>query len=77
MADDTTRTSGGLGEATDADERTDGRPSRIEPATPADTGRPAAVRDTAGGDPGGTEGTVAPEEEGAEPGTEHAPGGDL
>jgi hypothetical protein len=58
-------------------ERTDGRPSDTPPATAADTGRPESLRDTPAGTPAGTEGTVAEEEQGAEPDTEHAPGSDL
>ena len=57
-------------------ERTEGRPSEVPPATPADTGRPDPVREGSTGT-AGTEGTVAPEERGEEPETEHAPGADL
>ena len=57
-------------------ERTEGRPSDVPPATPDDKGRPAATRDEPGDEPR-TDRTVAPEEEGEEPATEHAPGSDL
>jgi hypothetical protein len=58
-------------------ERTEGRPSGTAPATPDDTGRPDAVRDDTSGMSTDTDETVAPEEKGEEPETEHAPGSDL
>lgn len=58
-------------------ERTDGRPTDVGPATPHDSGRPSVARTNTGGPDAETAQTVAPEEKGEEPETEHAPGGDL
>lgn len=60
-------------------ERTDGRPGDAGPATPDDAGRPSVVRvNTSGtGSEPGAHDTVAPEEQGEHPETEHAPGSDL
>jgi len=64
-------------ETNQGNERTEGRPSDVPPATTDDTGRPDVMRDTPAGTPAGTEGTIAEEEKGGEPETEHAPGSDL
>ena len=55
-------------------ERDEGRPDRVPPVgEDRDDGTPSADEATGGA---ATE-TVAPEERGATPATEHAPGGDL
>jgi hypothetical protein len=66
------------------EQRTDDRPDVPddvrEPSTEATTGRPTGDLDSDGLRPGQSHErapTVAPEERGAEPSTEHAPGGDL
>lgn len=56
-------------------ERNDGRPTGTPAATEQDRGRPEPVRE--GSDPEPADRTIAPEEQGEEVGTEHAPGSDL
>ena len=63
-----------------AEERGDGRPSGVPAATGANVeGRPASVRDATPDQvpPADAVPTVAPEERGETPATEHAPGADL
>ena len=55
-------------------ERNEGRPAGTPAATEADRGRPEPVREDSTPDAATT---VAPEERGEEPETEHAPGSDL
>lgn len=69
---------GGLDEQ--GDERGDGRPSGVPGRTgELLEGRPSVVREATptGVPPAGDTETVAPEEEGETPETEHAPGADL
>jgi hypothetical protein len=56
-------------------ERNEGRPTGTPKASEADRGRPEPVREDA--TPERPDTTVAPEEQGEAPETEHAPGSDL
>jgi len=56
-------------------ERNDGRPTGTPAATEEDLGRPEEVREESDAEAPGA--TIAPEEKGEAPETEHAPGADL